>query len=272
MRNQRLTRCVTAVLLVTSLSACSSSTKGTAAPSEGARTKTIDGLANGAKTYQTPTDNGLQAVFDELRSRREKQESYQNLPARTLADLLPNQLFTIFGTHGGPRPLAGGVVIRKVTSTRPGIGYYLKHRDSDGGTATTYGDPRAKWHTGIFTVQVDRSWGLAGSPSKIDASIEIDAKDPDAYLASIKSLGTTLIILDPTGGPRRDSATYQVMSDEMLADVDANGRINFPAIGAGNRNFLQGVDTVSEVTTEAAKTRPVLKAVVIRGSLDYPAN
>jgi len=169
---------------------------------------------------------------------------------KTFADLLPNHTFQVGSAE--PVALASGIVIGTVTGVEPGSAYSAD-AGSDAGSELDFADPDALWREIVLTVSVDSAVGEVSGDATVRIGLAIDGTaDIDKATAGFESLGRIIAVLDGPGAFAFDPEVYSVRQGGGLVGLVAeNGSISFPYLGEKNAEFLDGLDTVTDVLTEA---------------------
>lgn len=175
----------------------------------------------------------------------------------SLEDLLPSHEFAIDG--GTPAPLAEGIVVGTVTSVDQGRGYMIEGDDAADGTEIPFADSRALWRVIVLTVKTDTRLGDVDKKT-IKVGVVIDGgmdvvKSRDGYL----SLGRVALVLNAPGKFGFDPAMYSIrQSGALLGLVSASGKLRFPGLGTESADFVDGLDSIDEVVTEAVAPAEVV--------------
>lgn len=203
-------------------------------------------------TSPTGTDNGsgaaAQFVFDLLSERNVAMGTEAR--EKTLADLLPNHKFTVGDSE--PVSLASGIVFGTVTKVQTGAAY-LSEPATGEQVEVDFADPAATTRDFIVTVSVTSALGDVSGDSSVTFGVAIDGTaDPDKVIASLESLGSVVAVLDVPGKLEFEPGMHSVrQGGGLLGTVAADGSITFPYFGDKSAEFLDGLDTVADVLTEA---------------------
>jgi hypothetical protein len=195
---------------------------------------------------------------------------------RSLAEVLPNQRIAV---NGQVRPSTRGVAIGRVVDVQPGVAYTVAGDDADAGTETEFDDPDAVWRIAVVTVKADHllvrdGEGASDEPATVRFGAFISAgHDAAAQMAGIKELGDVIVVLDPTRAYKFDRGLpWIARSGSLFGDIDAQGRIGFPALAEENEAFVGTLTTVERVLAQAAE-KPNILAVTIdaaSGKISWP--
>ena len=169
---------------------------------------------------------------------------------QTLADVLPNHLFSVAGSE--PVALAAGTVIGTVSSVEPGAAY-VSSAESNAGDEVAFDSTDAEWRVVIVTIAVDSAVGEVTGDSTVRLGIAVDgAADIATAIEGYQQLGRVIVVLDAKGTFELDSSLYSARQGGALFGLVADdGSITFPAQGDNNAAFLDGLNTVTDVLSEA---------------------
>jgi len=168
----------------------------------------------------------------------------------TLADLLPNHKFTVGDSE--PAVLAAGIVVGTVTKVEPGAAY-VSDAASGEEREVDFDDATATSRDLILTVSVESALGDVSGDAAVTFGLAIDgAADANKAIASFASLGRVIAVLDAAGNLTFEPDLHSIrQGGGLLGTVSADGAITFPYFGEKNASFLDGLDTVADVLTEA---------------------
>jgi hypothetical protein len=190
-----------------------------------------------------------------------------NYFATTLSDNLPNQTYSVEGAP--PTPSSGGVVVGRVLEATPAYGFVSSGGETrdDPQTSTPVGfdNPRAEWRIATVRISVQKSAGIEGPPGEVVVGALVTAVGEDAHrqVQGLSELGDVVVILDGERSYAWDPKVRVVArGGALLGDVDPAGFIGFPALGPENKVFVGQLDTVPELMSDAARTKPMIKLVM----------
>jgi hypothetical protein len=184
---------------------------------------------------------------------------------RNLADLLPNQRFSVDG--GSAQPLAEDVVIGTITRAEGGAGYAVEGEDAPGGTVVPFDSDDAVWRVADLTITVDDSLGdRFDSGQEVRVGVGFDGgADTRTMLQGLEGR-EVLVVLDAPGFYQHDRQLYSIGHfHALLGFVAESGAVSFPLLGDDEQAFVGGLDTLEEIRAEAAERKPPLRVVVESG-------
>lgn len=175
----------------------------------------------------------------------------------SLAELLPNQKFSIAGAR--PEPLAAGFVIGVITSFEPGAGYVVDGDEGSPGRVVSFEEPDALWRVAELEVAVESSFDGAiedGSTIRVGLAFDgpIDPRTMENGLVDRR----VLMVLDQPGLFSHNSALYSLGGAGSLLGFVRDGDVSMPLLGESEEAFVGSLDTVKELTAAAAATVPVI--------------
>ncbi|GIH02481.1 hypothetical protein Rhe02_05480 [Rhizocola hellebori] len=175
----------------------------------------------------------------------------------SLAEMLPSQQFSVNGAPAASRTSA--LVIGQIADVRAGRGFSHKN-DAPSSTEVGFNSPQALWRTVEVTVSVEQAWGKVAGQDKVTFAVVIDrGANATAAINGLRSLGRIVVSLDRQGRYAYSPGLYSIShSGDLFGTVDAQGNIQLPVMenGAG---FMKGLDTVAELSAEAAKSPQSIK-------------
>lgn len=169
---------------------------------------------------------------------------------QSLADLLPNHKFQV--GNSDPVSLASGIVVGTVTKVQRGAAY-LSDPATGEDIEVAFNDDAATSRDLIITVSVESALGDVGGASVVTFALAIDGSaNADQAITSFEGLGRVIAVLDAAGSLTFEPELHSIrQSGGLLGTVSADGAITFPYLGDRNAEFLDGLDTVADVLTEA---------------------
>jgi hypothetical protein len=213
------------------------------------------GAAPSAGVHHASGAAAVPVAFAAIRSHAELADTTSIV--KTLADYLPNQLFSINGNPAAP--VVAGVVEGTVTSVEPAGAWQITSDAGDPGKQVAWDSADADWRTIKFTVSVDQAWGEF--PNQVTAELSIQGdKDYVSVMNGIKSMGTAVLALDRLGSYELTPDAYPVaMNGAGFGQVDG-GTITFSAMqGADAATFVGNTKTVKDLKSAAAQEKPIIK-------------
>lgn len=208
-----------------------------------------DSVPTASATSPAAVDGAAaQYAFELLASRHEA----MGLQARekTLADLLPNHKFTV--GDADPVALATGIVVGTVTKVAPGAAF-LSDPETGDDVEVDFTDAAATSRDIIITVSVESALGDISGDASVSFGLTIDGTaDADRAITGFENLGRVIAVLDAAGDLRFEPALHSVrQSGGLLGTVSEDGVVSFPSLGEEGPAFLDGLDTVADLLTEA---------------------
>lgn len=247
--NTKLVRIGTAACLALALSACG------AAPDKPAADKQVPArklASNGA--YYLPTSAAAREFLSIQASREAAADSFYY--DQKLAEALPNNLVSIDGAPEGL--LAKGVVIGTVKSVDPGQAYAVDGADADSGTTVAFDDPNAAWRVAVVTVaaqhNLTRSDGqVVDHPGDVKIGVVIAGDSWQQQMDGIKALSDVVVVLDNHRSYDFEQPAINAVARNgaLFGDVDANGKIGFPALDEASASYIGTLDTVPALLNAA---------------------
>lgn len=221
--------------------------------------------ASATSTYEAPTSTNAAYFVGGLQAVQEGASGFYY--QETLADYLPNRLFSIEGTKA--KSMTGGVVVGTVTKVEPGKGFVVVNvepegavPDAPGGTAASFDDPDAAWRVAKVTIKTDATYGVDGEPDELQIGVRlISESDYQREMAGIEELGDVVVVLDPERTYDWDRDLKVVArGSALLGDIDTAGQIGFPGLGDGSKAFVGNLTTVAALEKAAAEPKRTIKA------------
>jgi hypothetical protein len=126
--------------------------------------------------------------------------------------------------------------------------------------AVDFDDPSAHQRNVVVTVRPDWSAGEdPGAEVKVRMGVIGDA-DPAEFLASLRALQgeQVVMLLDAREDGRHIGDYYPIMGGAMIGRVADNGEISFSGLGAEEKSFVAGVDSIDELRAEAEEPDQVI--------------
>ena len=169
---------------------------------------------------------------------------------KNLADLLPNHKFSVGDSD--PVTLAAGIVVGTITKVERGAAY-LSDPASGEDIEVPFDDQTATSRDLIVTVSVESALGDVSGNADVTFGLAIDGSaDPEKAIASFEGLGRVIAVLDAAGNLTFEPDLHSVrQSGGLLGTVTADDEITFPFFGDKSAEFLDGLNTVADVLTEA---------------------
>lgn len=215
-------------------------------------------------TADMPPDEALTYTLGHLRDRRQSIDSLTI--ARTISDLLPSQEFSV--DDAPAEPLGAGIVTGTVTSVAEGAGYVVEGRDAVAGKVSEFNDPQALWRVVEVTVQPEDVFSEdLGRAEPVTFGLAIDgAIDANAVMSGLQGR-RVLVGLQATSFFQHDKTLLGVADNgAMLGLISANDQISLPVLEpAVEADFLDGVDTIRELSVEARVDKPVVEVTTEGG-------
>jgi hypothetical protein len=175
----------------------------------------------------------------------------------SLAEMLPAQQFSINGGPAASRTSA--LVIGQVVQVRAGIGFSHPN-DAASSIEVSFDSPKALWRTVEVTVAVEQAWGKLTGQEKVTFAVVIDrGANATSAIRGLRAMGRVVVALDRQGRYAYSPGLYSIShSGDLLGTVDAKGNIQLPVMENGT-GFMKGLDTVAELSAEAAKSPQSIK-------------
>lgn len=226
--------------------------RATSAPGEGQHVKMTTKVTAAAVAAALGALSGCAAsepeagdpalFFDRVATSREAHVAIQNEPAH-LADALPQEQT---GRSWSALALEGTVV-----SVEPQHGVHYPnadpgHRGNEeaGAEIVAFDDPRA--HERVLTLTVEPEWSTGADE---DVVITLGASgdiDPEKFVSSLRGLDDVVAVLGQRVGGRTAGEYHPILNGALLGRVDSAGTIHFDGLGAEEKEFVDGIDTVKE--------------------------
>lgn len=181
----------------------------------------------------------------------------------SFADMLASRQFSVNGLPAAARN--NGIVIGRVTDVRAGRGF--SHiDDAPSSTIVDFDSKDALWRTVEVTVAVQQAWGRVAKQEKVTFAVIIDrGADAAKAINGLRSLDRVIVSLDRQGRYDYAPDLYSIShSGDLFGTVDAQGNILMRAM-QHDAEFMNGIDTVAELHTEAAKATTVVKVDIVDG-------
>lgn len=176
--------------------------------------------------------------------------------ARTFAEYLPHQTFTVAGQKVGSD--AEAVVLGEVVAAKVVRAFHLPggdDADAPSGTEIAIDDPRAQWRIIELDIAVEDQIG-AEVESRARAAFSVDGPDYKRLLAEAESLGSVIVVLDQPGSYDFDEGLWRVSNiGTLIGQVDENGAVTFPALGDESASFVGNLTTWDAVENEFATAK-----------------
>ena len=216
----------------------------------------VTNTASPASHTHLSQGDALDYTVDHLRARHDSAIGFWI--ERTIAEMLPNQKFSVNGS--APRKLSEGVVVGTITDASGGAGYTVVGDDADNGTVVAFDSAEAIWRVAELTITVDETLGGHDAGETTRVGIAFDGNvDREAILRGLEGQKVA-IALDAQGLIQHDPELYSIAhSGALLGLVSEQGEISMPVLDSHQDEFLQGVDSVAELRAEAAKEKSVIK-------------
>lgn len=192
-----------------------------------------------------------QAVFAELEGRAGAGDMVN--PAKSLAEFLPNRLFSFNG--GEPAPRGAGIVVGHVTAVSEGRAYVLVGDDADSDTEVPFDTKDPLYRTIDVTLEVSQGWGEFTDAATISFAAGVDPSgNARSGIDNYSQLGQIIVVLSKAGRYTYDPALYRVASSgTLIGTVSDDGTISFPAQGEFEQEFLKGTATLDDLDKAAAE-------------------
>ena len=180
----------------------------------------------------------------------------------SLADVLPNTLFTSGGPPSAPQPLTPLVVVGQVTDVVAGRAWAMEGDGEDGpedGVVVPFDDPGAMWKHVHSTVAVDEVLASVDdqSPTTIQVSFTVngDVSLEDARTQLLSEQELMLPLLQWAGTDyNADLWAVGPSNSALLAEIDAEGRLSLPCVGERTADtLLRNVPTLDALREAAAR-------------------
>ena len=188
-----------------------------------------------------PENGDVQTYFRALQDRSEAMARI--VLCDRLVEYLPNQKFVV---NGGPaRVVSGGAVVGEVIEVSPGAAYVTSQDTVDLGTEVDFDDPRAAYRLARVRIAVERWLAPGPVPDVVDVAAFVPHPVGclgDAEVDALRRLGRVIVVLDESARRYPWGPEVRVIADGgvLLGDVDAWGRIGFPALGPDSSDFVAG--------------------------------
>jgi hypothetical protein len=171
---------------------------------------------------------------------------------KTLAELLPNRLFSVDGRE--PAPLAAGIVVGRVAAVTEGRGYVIEGDDADSMKEVPFDTEDVLVRTIDVTLEIAQGWGEVTAESTISFGARIGGReeDPQSAIDNWSQLGEIIVVLNAPGWYKYDPTLYSVrQSGSLIGTVSEDGTISFPAMAEREQQFLHGTPTLSDLEKAA---------------------
>lgn len=177
--------------------------------------------------------------------------------------MLPSRQISVNGAVVAGR--TAGVVIGQVTDAHGGRGV-VQQEGLPGSAIVAFNHRKALWRTVEVTVSVEDGFGQFTAGQAVTFGLVIDGGvDANRMVEAVRSLGRVIVSLDRPGKYKYAPGLYSIShSGDLFGTVDAQGNITLGAMEHG-AEFLNGLDTVAELKTEAARAPTTVKVDVVDG-------
>lgn len=178
-------------------------------------------------------------VFVDLAEAREGVDGWR--PA-TLAEALPTSLAVVSG---------------RVTAAEPGAAF-VQPDEPDGVSPVEVPFDSAEKHIEVYRVRMEVTDAVGLDEDSIEFGLRFfgspEVTPTEDVLAGLRGLEDVVVVLDSRGWWDFDDDLYGVtLMGGLLGVVGAGGGVEFPALPADGSDFLDGLDTVDEILTEAGR-------------------
>jgi len=201
-------------------------------------------------------DEARQAVFAQLELRADAGMAIN--VAKSLAEFLPNRLFSSEGEE--PAPKAAGIVVGHVTAVSEGRAYVVVGDDADSDTEVPFDTKDPLWQTIDVTLEISQGWGEFTDASTVSFAAFVDgSEDPQSVMNNYSKLGQIIVVLGPAGDYTYDPTLYRVAgSSTLIGTVGDDGTISFPAKRELEEEFLHETPTLDDLDTAAAEDEVIV--------------
>ena len=175
---------------------------------------------------------------------------------RTLAEVLPNQRFSIETANA--KPLLSTVVRGKVIGVSAGAAYLDGAEEES--TELPFDAPNATWRALVMKVQVDDDFDEEReAPRVVEVGLSFDGGvDAELMLRAFEGQ-EVLLPLEKPGFYRFDRTLYNIShSGSLLGLVSEDGSLSMPALGVNERSYLGELTSIERVSEEAERQKPVI--------------
>lgn len=183
----------------------------------------------------------------------------------SLEDALPNSTFVTDSPDGEPVEFSfsDAVITGNVVDVSPGVAIAYSEAspsswtdDSERQYEVEFDDPRASERDVLVTVRVDKATGSLADSIDEDFTFRfgvVNDADPSQYMASLRSLGKVVVVLEKIRSGERKGEYIPTMRGALLGEVTRNGSLDFPGLDTEEafEDFVGDLDT-EESLLEAA--------------------
>ena len=173
--------------------------------------------------------------------------------------LLPNTLIR-WGRSRVARPMTQLVVVGRVVDVVEGPAWTATEQDDS--VEVAFDDPKAMWKEVHATIGVDEVIAATVPADQVVVRFIIDGDQPfQPARAQLLDTGPMLLPLRRDIGPDGSTAwTANMHQADLLADVDARGRMHMPCVGKRiGRQLLRNAATLDELRAAAAQPERIVR-------------
>ena len=197
-------------------------------------------------------------VFEQVRTLRTG-EGLDMIEPHHLKEALPNHSVSVRTDKGTINDsFSDMVLVGTITGVRPGdaIAYDnpdpIAAGDEEAYHQVDFDDPDAVDRNIVVTVKVETSAGEQPMSDEVQFRMGVLAgADPAKFMAGLRAIGKTAILLDHRKDGRHAGELVPVMGGALIGAVSADGSIAFPGLGSSERTFVDGLDTVTQLEDAA---------------------
>lgn len=212
----------------------------------------LTGCANASHTTAATDVAAREYFFKLVDQARRSPQSDALIAGDSLASTLPNRTYVAETQQGKVVEYTNSdlLVVGRVVNVTEGEAW--NHTGEDRYEIVDFYSPEADERSVMVTVDVSRAYGQDPMPRSIEFRMGLlGSNDPPTFIKGLASLGDVAIVLSRVDDGRSEGTLIPGMSGALVGTIDASGELDFPGLGTDEERFLDGVNTVDELSAEA---------------------
>ncbi len=192
--------------------------------------------------------------FARVAAHRAATTGAETAPPEDLRRALPNQIFVARTVRGDTVEFrhSDAVVAGRIVAVEPGEGVLYDETEDEEYELVDFDHPDADGRNVLVTLDIASAVGVDTADGTFTFRLGVlGGADPEDYMASIRGIGETAVVLARRSNGRHEGEYVPAVSAALIAEVDENGALTFPAL-ADDKRFRSGIDTVDELLEQAS--------------------